>query len=252
MDLATTFCPLRQLFLLLSFFQPFCYFTFESFGMKFVSSTLGALIIATIPLFTPIFTYFLAREKITLFNISGLIISFVGVIVVLANDFLSTGINFRFISNFKTDLSLIYSKTDNDDFDIHKHDYERIYPGFDESYYSFDYYQNIDPDTTYTNSTITNGVNNFEIKDWKVAIEVPFGVDYELNEIVEFFGGIGLKLIRQEFEYFEENEFSRWETDRYVAFVTTITPFKCLKMDVNFGYDFANFSNWQIDLKYLW
>jgi len=80
-----------KIFLLLSFLQPFCYFIFESYGMKYVSSTLGALIVATIPLFTPVFTYFLAKEKITLFNISGLIISFVGVIIVLANDFSGKG-----------------------------------------------------------------------------------------------------------------------------------------------------------------
>jgi len=80
-----------KIFLLLSFIQPFCYFMFESYGMKYVSSTLGALIVATIPLFTPIFTYFLAKEKITLFNISGLIISFIGVIIVISNDFSSKG-----------------------------------------------------------------------------------------------------------------------------------------------------------------
>jgi len=80
-----------KFFLLLSFLQPFCYFIFESYGMKYVSSTLGALIVATIPLFTPVFTYFLSKEKITLFNISGLIISFIGVIIVLANDFSGRG-----------------------------------------------------------------------------------------------------------------------------------------------------------------
>ena len=286
------------------------------------------------------------------------------------SDFLSTGINFRFVSNFKTDISLIYSKTDIEDFDIHKHDYERIYSGFDgstrsidenlenneletedigisilletadseivnryfleshyiqqsieylgernsqrlyyddgeldqeyehifendkmedmeiysailgfgktitkekwnlyfgaklygmygktmrdESYYRFDYYQNIDPDTTYIDSTSTVGENNFEINDWKAAIEVPFGVSYKLNRVVQFSGGMGLKLIRQELEYFEDNEFSRWETDRYIAFGTTITPFECLKIDVNFGNDFTYFRYWQLDLKYLW
>lgn len=122
----------------------------------------------------------------------------------------------------------------------------------DESYYTLDYYHNIESDTTYTDSMSISGENNFEIKDWKVAIEVPFGVSYILNKAVQFFGGVGLKLIRQEFEYFEDNEFSRWETDRYVAFGTTISPLECLKIDVNFGYDFANFSGWQLDLKYLW
>jgi hypothetical protein len=122
----------------------------------------------------------------------------------------------------------------------------------DESYYVLYYRQYIDSDTTYTDSTSISGENNFEIKDWKVVIEVPFGVSYRLNKTVQFFGGIGLKLIRQELEYFEDNEFSRWETDRYVAFGTTISPFECLKIDVNFGSDFSRFSGWQLDLKYLW
>ncbi len=122
----------------------------------------------------------------------------------------------------------------------------------DESYYTLYYRQYIDPDTTYTDSTSTSGENNFEIKDWKVALEVPFGVSYRLNKAVQFFGGIGLKLIRQELEYFDENEFNRWETDRYVAFGTTISPLECLKIDVNYGKSFTAFSGWQLDLKYLW
>lgn len=121
-----------------------------------------------------------------------------------------------------------------------------------ESYYILDFRQDIETDTTYTDSMSVSGVNNFEINDWKVAIEVPFGVSYKLNGVVQLFGGMGLKLIRQKLEYFEENEFSRWETDRYIAFGTTISPSECLKVDVNFGGDFSNFKTWQIDLKYLW
>ncbi|MCK4654031.1 MAG: hypothetical protein KAU01_06275 [Candidatus Cloacimonetes bacterium] len=289
------------------------------------------------------------------------------------NDYISTGINFRLASNFKTDITIMYSKNDIEDFIIDKYDYERFYSyssgenhsdryirensesiecetedmgvsflletedigsinryfleshyfqqssgykyfyfhhhldyddneldyerkdiseddkveemevytatlGFgksitkdkwnmyygvklngmygettrDESYYFLDYYYNVEPDTTYTDSISISGENNFEIKDWKVAIEVPFGVSYTLNKTVQFFGGVGLKLIRQELEYFEDNEFSRWETDRYVAFGTTISPLECLKIDVNYGSDFAKFSGWQLDLKYLW
>ncbi len=288
------------------------------------------------------------------------------------NDYLSTGINFRLLSNYKTDITIMYSKNDIEDFFLHKFDYERfnsygneiysdrsiressnnfeseiedlgvsvllenedtesvnrffieshyikqssdyqyfnftqnlnyydneldyerkyikedlkteemeiytatfgygktttkdkwdIYYGVklygifcetvrDESNYSFNYFQSIDPDTTYTDSTIISGENNFEINDWKVAIEVPFGVSYKLNRTVQLFGGMGLKLIRQELEYFEDNEFSRWETDRYIALGTTVSPLECLKVDVNFGSDFAYFRSWKLDLKYLW
>ncbi len=66
-------------FFLLAIFEPFLYFLGESFGMKFVSSTLGALIIATIPLFTPIPAYLLYREKMQVTGFIGLTLSFGGV-----------------------------------------------------------------------------------------------------------------------------------------------------------------------------
>ncbi len=121
-----------------------------------------------------------------------------------------------------------------------------------ESYYMLDYRKYIDPDSIYTDSTSVSGVNSFDIKDWKVAIEVPFGASYKLNGIVQLFGGMGLKLIRQKLKYFEENEFSRWETDRYFVLGSTITPLECLEIDVNYGSDFSYFKTWQLDLKYLW
>ena len=46
-----------KIFLLLSFCEPFCYFLGESFGLMFISACLGSLIISTILLFTPIFSY---------------------------------------------------------------------------------------------------------------------------------------------------------------------------------------------------
>ena len=74
---------------LLAFFEPFLYFLGESFGMQFVSSTVGALIIATIPVFTPFFAYFVIKEKITLPNIIGLVISFVGILILILKKDLS-------------------------------------------------------------------------------------------------------------------------------------------------------------------
>lgn len=78
----------KELFAL-SLFQPFLYFMCESFGLKYVSSTIGAVIISTIPLFTPIAAYFFFREKISRTNIMGLIISFLGVAIITLNKKLS-------------------------------------------------------------------------------------------------------------------------------------------------------------------
>ncbi|MDP4185233.1 MAG: DMT family transporter [Bacteroidota bacterium] len=74
--------------MLLAFFEPFLYFMGESFGMQYVSSTLGSVIVSTIPLFTPITAWYLYREKLSIRNFIGLLVSFLGVgIVVLNKDF---------------------------------------------------------------------------------------------------------------------------------------------------------------------
>ncbi len=85
--------PMRQLqrmkmsdfkyFLLVTLFQPFLYFLCESFGVKEVSSTISAVIISTIPLFSPFVTAYFFREKIMRFNIIGIVISIVGVGLVI-------------------------------------------------------------------------------------------------------------------------------------------------------------------------
>lgn len=70
-------------FLLLAFFEPFLYFMGESFGLKYVSSTVGAVVVATIPLFSPIAAKRYHGERLTLRNTIGIIISFLGVALVV-------------------------------------------------------------------------------------------------------------------------------------------------------------------------
>jgi drug/metabolite transporter (DMT)-like permease len=76
-------------FLLLSFTQPFCYFLGESFGLKLVSSTMASVIIATIPLFSPIAAYYLVREKVTVHIVIGIVFSFIGILLMIFNPDLS-------------------------------------------------------------------------------------------------------------------------------------------------------------------
>jgi drug/metabolite transporter (DMT)-like permease len=76
----------RYHLILLSFFEPFCYFLGEYYGMQYVSATIGALVISTIPVFTPFIAYFLLQEKITKYGIFGLILSFGGVILIVLQD----------------------------------------------------------------------------------------------------------------------------------------------------------------------
>ena len=74
-----------KLFALMSFFEPFLYFICESYGMTMVSSTTGSVIIAFIPLLTPFAALVLLKEKINWFNITGIIIGFAGVILVITD-----------------------------------------------------------------------------------------------------------------------------------------------------------------------
>lgn len=69
--------------LLIALFEPFLYFLGETYGMELVSPTLGAVIIATIPLIVPIGAYFFYAEKLSPVNIFGLLISTVGVLAVI-------------------------------------------------------------------------------------------------------------------------------------------------------------------------
>lgn len=70
-------------FMLLAFFEPFLYFMGESFGMTMVSSTLAAVIISTIPLFSPLGEFYIYRNRVTLMNFIGILVSIVGVTMVI-------------------------------------------------------------------------------------------------------------------------------------------------------------------------
>ncbi len=76
----------RLTFLGLAFFEPFLYFFSESQGMQYVSPTEGAVIIAIIPLLTPIMARIIFKDKVTVLNLIGLVISFAGVVLVVTNS----------------------------------------------------------------------------------------------------------------------------------------------------------------------
>jgi len=111
-------------FLLLAFFEPFLYFMGESFGLKYVSSTMGAIIIATIPLFSPLAASHFHSEKLSLRTLWGIILSFIGVGIVVFDDSVNfiispLGIGLEFLAVFAAifytvvlkDLSVKYSAT---------------------------------------------------------------------------------------------------------------------------------------------
>jgi drug/metabolite transporter (DMT)-like permease len=73
-------------FLLLFFsalFNPFLYFLGENYGLKYTTSTITSVIISTIPLFTPIAAWMVFRERLSWLNLTGIILSFMGVLIML-------------------------------------------------------------------------------------------------------------------------------------------------------------------------
>ena len=89
-----------KVILLLSLFEPFLYFIGESIGLQYVSASTASIIISTIPLFMPIIGFIFFKELLKRNNIIGVLISFIGVLLVVVNkDFSITGelIGFAFL-----------------------------------------------------------------------------------------------------------------------------------------------------------
>ena len=74
-----------KLFFLAALFEPFLYFIGESYGLLRVDPTICSAIVATIPLFAPIAAFFMLKERISVMNIVGLVVSFLGVLLMLFN-----------------------------------------------------------------------------------------------------------------------------------------------------------------------
>jgi drug/metabolite transporter (DMT)-like permease len=82
-----------KLFLMLSLFEPFFYFLGESFGLTYVSATVGSVLISTIPVFVTIGAWLLFKERLKVINYAGIIFSFIGVLVFIMNK--DGGISFN-------------------------------------------------------------------------------------------------------------------------------------------------------------
>ena len=84
-------------FFAIGLFQPFLYFLLETFGLQRVSPSVASIIIATIPVFTPVLSRWLLNERLTVFNLLGLIASCIGVVILVTNgahqDSIDTGVN---------------------------------------------------------------------------------------------------------------------------------------------------------------
>lgn len=70
-----------KLFLMLALFEPFLYFLGESFGLTYVSATVGSVVISTIPVIASIGAWIIFRERLRKINYAGIILSFIGILV---------------------------------------------------------------------------------------------------------------------------------------------------------------------------
>ena len=75
----------RKYFIMLAVFEPFLYFLGESFGLTYVSSTVGSVLISTIPVFATIGAWLFFKERLKLINYAGILLSFIGVLVFIFN-----------------------------------------------------------------------------------------------------------------------------------------------------------------------
>jgi drug/metabolite transporter (DMT)-like permease len=71
------------LFILSAVFNPFIYFIGENYGVKHSSATVSAVIIATIPVFTAIAARTIYKERLSVINILGMVLSLAGIVVML-------------------------------------------------------------------------------------------------------------------------------------------------------------------------
>lgn len=100
-----------KLFFLSAIFNPFIYFLGENYGLSMVSATISSVIVSTIPIFTPFVARKYFNEKLSPANLAGLIVSFVGVLMIVLNKDLSLnasglGISLLFLAVFS---AVIYS-----------------------------------------------------------------------------------------------------------------------------------------------
>jgi len=76
-----------KLFLTLAMFEPFFYFLGESFGLTYVSATVCSVLISTIPVFATMGAWLIFKERLSMINYAGIILSFLGVLVFILNKY---------------------------------------------------------------------------------------------------------------------------------------------------------------------
>jgi len=68
---------------IMAFCEPFIYFMGETYGIKMVSAPVAAVIISTLPLFTPLAAALFLKDRLSVYNVIGVFISFAGIVLMV-------------------------------------------------------------------------------------------------------------------------------------------------------------------------
>lgn len=85
----------RLLIVMSALFNPFLYFLCENYGLKYSTPTIAAVIIAMIPVFSPLVAFITMKEKLLPVNFIGIFISFAGVLIMLITRTFSLAVDGR-------------------------------------------------------------------------------------------------------------------------------------------------------------
>lgn len=72
-------------FFALAFFEPFLYFFGDNYGVLWTSASMASIFIATIPIFVPLAMHVVYKEKVRAANITGVLVSLLGIAVMVLN-----------------------------------------------------------------------------------------------------------------------------------------------------------------------
>lgn len=82
-------------FLLIALFQPFLYFLGENTGLLYTTPAAASVVIATIPVMTPVGVFFILRERVSWYTVLGAIVSLAGVGLLVRADLGAEGNDIR-------------------------------------------------------------------------------------------------------------------------------------------------------------
>ena len=81
-------------FIGMAFFEPFIYFLFETYSLKYCDASVVSVIIATIPLFVALMAVFIFKERLSTLNFIGVVLSISGIVIMLWRSFGDAGFSY--------------------------------------------------------------------------------------------------------------------------------------------------------------